>query len=67
MQTFTVLPTQLSVKDIALFCALISATDPVSVLTVVKEFKVPIDLDQLVFGESVLNDAVAIVLFRFSC
>jgi NhaP-type Na+/H+ or K+/H+ antiporter len=52
-------------RDIALFSSLISATDPVSVLAVMKEFKVPVDLDQLVFGESVLNDAVAMVIFRF--
>ncbi len=48
-----------------LFGALISATDPVSVLAVFKELRVDLDLYSVVFGESVLNDAVAIVLFRY--
>jgi len=43
---------------------LISATDPVSTLAVFAELKVDPTLFYLVFGESVLNDAVAIVLFR---
>lgn len=46
--------------------ALISATDPVTVLAVFKELKVDIDLYSNIFGESVLNDAVAIVLFRYN-
>ena len=48
--------------DCLLFGAIISATDPVTVLAVFKELKVDVDLDALMFGESVLNDAVAIVL-----
>lgn len=47
-----------------LFGALISATDPVSVLGVFQDLKVDPRLYSLVFGESVLNDAFAIVLFR---
>lgn len=45
--------------------SMISATDPVTVLAIFKELRVDIDLYSNVFGESVLNDAVAIVLFRF--
>ena len=48
--------------DCLMFGAIISATDPVTVLAVFKELKVDVDLDALLFGESVLNDAVAIVL-----
>ena len=47
-----------------LFGSLISATDPVTVLAIFHDLHVDFDLYSLVFGESVLNDAVAIVLFR---
>ena len=46
------------------FGALISATDPVTVLAVFKAIGVRDDIFSIVFGESVLNDAVAIVLAR---
>lgn len=47
-----------------LFGSLISATDPVTVLAIFHDLHVDHDLYSLVFGESVMNDAVAIVLFR---
>lgn len=47
-----------------LFGSLISATDPVTVLAIFHDLHVDHDLFSLVFGESVMNDAVAIVLFR---
>jgi len=43
------------------FGALISATDPVTVLAIFNDLHVDVNLHALVFGESVLNDAVAIV------
>ena len=46
------------------FGSLISATDPVTVLAVFQKLGVKVDLYSMVFGESVLNDAVAIVLSR---
>mmetsp|Transcript_39709 Transcript_39709/g.104861 ORF Transcript_39709/g.104861 Transcript_39709/m.104861 type:complete len:545 (-) Transcript_39709:158-1792(-) len=46
------------------FGSLISATDPVSVLSVFQAIGVHDDVFAIVFGESVLNDAVAIVLTR---
>jgi sodium/hydrogen exchanger 8 len=46
------------------FGALISATDPVSTLSVFKKVGAPEVLFNLVFGESVLNDAVAIALYE---
>ncbi|XP_050717131.1 sodium/hydrogen exchanger 7-like isoform X3 [Eriocheir sinensis] len=48
--------------DSLLFGALISATDPVTILAIFSDLHVDVNLYALVFGESVLNDAVAIVL-----
>lgn len=47
-----------------LFGALISATDPVAVVALFKELGTPQRLTVLVEGESLLNDATAIVLFN---
>ncbi len=47
-----------------LFGALISATDPVSVVALFKEIGAPKRLTILVDGESLFNDAAAIVLFH---
>ena len=45
-------------KPFFLFCFL------VTVLAIFHDLHVDVDLYALVFGESVMNDAVAIVLFR---
>ncbi|HEY4002258.1 MAG TPA: sodium:proton antiporter, partial [Candidatus Xenobia bacterium] len=47
-----------------LFGALISATDPVAVVALFKEIGAPRRLATLVEGESLLNDGIAIVVFR---
>ncbi|KAM1108825.1 hypothetical protein EV1_005403 [Malus domestica] len=47
-----------------MFGALISATDPVTVLSIFQELGTDMNLYALVFGESVLNDAMAISLYR---
>jgi sodium/hydrogen exchanger-like protein 6/7 len=52
-----------SFTDCLFFGAIISATDPVTVLAIFSNNpKVNVNLYALVFGESVLNDAVSIVL-----
>ena len=50
--------------DTLRFGALISATDPVTILAIFSDLNVDVNLYALVFGESVLNDAVAIVITR---
>eukprot|EP00736_Rhodelphis_marinus_P003122 Rmarinus@m.22624 len=56
--------TELPFLESLVFGALISATDPVTVLAIFGEIEVHPDLYANVFGESVMNDAVAIVLYR---
>ena len=57
-------PAGLTLAETLTFGALVSATDPVSVIAVFTELRVDPKLFYLVFGESVLNDAVGIVLFK---
>ena len=47
-----------------MFGSIIGATDPVSVLAIFTDLGVEENLFAVVFGESVLNDAVAVVLYR---
>ncbi|KHJ30447.1 putative sodium hydrogen exchanger [Erysiphe necator] len=44
--------------------ATLSATDPVTILAIFNTYKVDPKLYTIIFGESMLNDAVAIVLFE---
>ena len=44
--------------------ATLSATDPVTILAIFQTYKVDPKLYTIIFGESILNDAVAIVLFE---
>ncbi|GAV00572.1 hypothetical protein RvY_11399 [Ramazzottius varieornatus] len=48
-------------NDCLFFGAIISSTDPVTVLAIFHDIRVDVTLHALVFGESALNDAVAIV------
>ncbi|KAJ3339937.1 monovalent cation:H+ antiporter, CPA1 (nhx1) [Gonapodya sp. JEL0774] len=53
----------MSFMDCFTFGAILSSTDPVTVLAIFKQVGVDPKLYAIVFGESVLNDSVAIVLF----
>lgn len=53
---------EFSLNDCFWFGAIISATDPVTVLSIFSDLRADVDLFAFIFGESVLNDAVAIVL-----
>ncbi|KAJ6848029.1 uncharacterized protein M6B38_116025 [Iris pallida] len=55
---------KLPLVECLMFGALISATDPVTVLSIFQELGTDTNLYALVFGESVLNDAMAISLYR---
>ena len=54
----------ISFVECTVFGALISATDPVSVIAVFEKKRVNRNLNAVVVGESVLNDAVSITLVR---
>ncbi|HEX2934799.1 MAG TPA: Na+/H+ antiporter [Bacteroidales bacterium] len=53
-------------KHALVFGAIISATDPVAVLAIIKSMKAPKRLSLLLEGESLLNDGTAIVFFTMS-
>jgi CPA1 family monovalent cation:H+ antiporter len=46
-----------------LFGAVISSTDPISVLAIFKELGVPKRLSSIIEGESLLNDGISVVIF----
>ncbi|CAB5377027.1 uncharacterized protein OCT59_023707 [Rhizophagus irregularis] len=54
----------LSFLDSMIFGSVLSATDPVTVLTIFQSLKVDPKLYSIVFGESILNDVVSIVLYE---
>jgi len=51
-------------KESFAFGSLISATDPVSVLAIFKEMNADENLFAIVFGESIFNDAIALVMYE---
>ena len=54
----------LSLRECWAFGSLISATDPVSVLSTFNHLNADNDLYSLVFGESILNDVISMVMYR---
>lgn len=60
----TDLSPEFSWRDAFAFGSLISATDPVSVLAVFKEMDADVNLYSIVFGESIFNDAIGLVMYE---
>jgi CPA1 family monovalent cation:H+ antiporter len=54
--------TDFTMKQGLVFGALVAATDPIAVVALFKELRVPVRLATLVEGESLLNDGTSIVL-----
>ena len=54
----------LSLVDCLIFGSTLSATDPVTILAIFNTYKVDPQLYSVIFGESILNDAVSIVMFE---
>ena len=55
---------EFTLKESFAFGSLISSTDPVAVLAIFKEMDADITLYSIIFGESIFNDAIAIVMYR---
>ena len=55
---------EFSWREAFAFGSLISATDPVSVLAIFKEMDADINLNAIIFGESIFNDAIGIVMYQ---
>ena len=56
--------TSFTFNQLLLFSSLISSTDPIATLPVLKAVRARPPLYDLIFGESALNDALSIVLFN---
>ncbi|KAK6843730.1 Sodium/hydrogen exchanger [Apiospora arundinis] len=57
-------PISMSFVDAISVGATLSATDPVTILAIFNSYKVDPKLYTIIFGESILNDAIAIVIFE---
>ncbi|PFH63244.1 hypothetical protein XA68_15878 [Ophiocordyceps unilateralis] len=55
---------QMTFVDAISVGATLSATDPVTILAIFNTYKVDPKLYTIIFGESILNDAIAIVIFE---
>ena len=56
---------QLSLIECLMFGSTLSATDPVTILAIFNQYKVDPKLYHIIFGESLLNDAVSIVMYEW--
>ncbi|KAL5525424.1 NHX1 [Sanghuangporus sanghuang] len=54
----------LSLLECLIFGSTLSATDPVTILAIFNQYKVDPKLYNIIFGESLLNDAVSIVMYE---
>lgn len=57
-------PLLLNIKHFLLFSSLIVAVDPVAVLAIFQDVGVELNLYYIVFGESLFNDAITVVLYQ---
>ncbi|KAI9004226.1 Sodium/hydrogen exchanger family-domain-containing protein [Gaertneriomyces semiglobifer] len=55
---------QMTLLDCIVFGSILSSTDPVTILAIFHQMRVDPKLYAIIFGESILNDSVAIVLFK---
>ncbi|KAH0579999.1 hypothetical protein H2248_002817 [Termitomyces sp. 'cryptogamus'] len=55
---------ELSLIECLTFGSTLSATDPVTILAIFQQYKVDPKLYSIIFGESLLNDAVSIVMYQ---
>ena len=55
----------LTLLDCLTFGSALSATDPVTILAIFNQYKVDPKLYSVIFGESLLNDAVSIVMYQW--
>ena len=56
---------EFSLLECLTFGTTLSATDPVTILAIFKQHKVDSKLYSVIFGESLLNDAVSIVMYEY--
>ncbi|KAH8824051.1 sodium/hydrogen exchanger [Flagelloscypha sp. PMI_526] len=54
----------LTLLECLMFGSTLSATDPVTILAIFNQYKVDPQLYSIIFGESLLNDAVSIVMYE---
>ena len=54
----------LGLIECLVFGSTLSATDPVTILAIFNQYKVDPKLYSIIFGESLLNDAVSIVMYE---
>ena len=66
LQLYTLHDPQLGIFPILTFSSAIAAVDPVAVLAVFEDINADKSLHFLIFGEALLNDGVAFVLFEGS-
>ena len=55
----------LTLLECLIFGTTLSATDPVTILAIFNQYKVDPKLYTIIFGESLLNDAVSIVMYEY--
>ena len=55
---------EVTLIECLIFGSTLSATDPVTILAIFNQYKVDPKLYTIIFGESLLNDAVSIVMYE---